>query len=130
MQKITSVKILRAAIVNLENQQSEQGLRLKEQFTITYESLKPFNVLRKALIDVFTPVELKQGLIETAAGLLSGYLSRILVVRNSKNPVLRLAGVFVQYGVTNVITKNSDAIMKVASGFIRKLTHHSPTDNG
>ena len=128
MQKITSVKILRAAIVNLEKQQTEEGLRLKEQFSITYESLKPFNVLRKALIDVFTPFELKQGLLETTAGILSGYLSKILVVRNSKNPILRLAGIFVQYGVTNVITKNSEAIMKVASGLIEELKHHSPND--
>ncbi len=122
--------MLRAAIVNLEKQQTEEGFRLKDQFSITYESLKPFNVLRKALIDVFTPFELKQGLFETTAGILSGYLSRILVVRNSKNPVLRLAGIFVQYGVTNVITKNSEAIMKFASGFIEKLRHHSPKENG
>ena len=129
MQKITSVKVLRAAIIRLEKKQNEEGLLLKEQFSITYESLKPFNVLRKAVVDVFTPFELKQGLLETFAGILSGYLSRILVVRDSKNPFLRLVGVIVQYGVTNIITKNSESIMKVASSFIEKLMDHSPKEN-
>ena len=63
MQKITSVKELQAAIISLEKRQSEEGLLLKEQFSITYESLKPFNVLRKAIIDIFTPIELKQGIL-------------------------------------------------------------------
>lgn len=129
MQKITSVKELQAAIISLEKRQSEEGRLLKEQFSITYESLKPFNVLRKAIIDIFKPIELKQGILDTSAGILSGYLSRALVVRNSKNPFLRLAGMFIQYGVTNVITKNSDTIMKVASAFIEKLMRHSPKEN-
>jgi len=129
MQNITSVKALRAAILRLEKRQTEQGLLVKEQFAVTYESLKPFNVLRKAVTDIFTPFELKQGLLETSAGILSGYLSRILVVRDSKNPFLRLAGVFVQYGVTNVITKNSESIMKVASAFVEKIMRHSPKEN-
>ena len=129
MQKITSVKELQAAIISLEKRQSEEGLLLKEQFSITYESLKPFNVLLKAIIDIFTPIELKQGILDTSAGILSGYLSRALVVRNSKNPILRLAGMFIQYGVTNVITKNSDAIMKVTSAFIEKLMRHSQKEN-
>jgi len=129
MQKITSVKELQAAIISLEKRQSEEGRLLKEQFSITYESLKPFNVLRKAIIDIFKPIELKQGILDTSVGILSGYLSRALVVRNSKNPFLRLAGMFIQYGVTNVITKNSDTIMKVASAFIEKLMRHSPKEN-
>ena len=129
MQKITSVKELQAAIISLEKRQSEEGLLLKEQFSITYESLKPFNVLRKAIIDIFKPIELKQGILDTSVGILSGYLSRALVVRNSKNPFLRLAGMFIQYGVTNVITKNSDAIMKVTSAFIEKLMRHSQKEN-
>ena len=130
MQNITSVKALRAAILRLEKRQTEQGLLVKEQFAVTYESLKPFNVLRNAVTDIFTPFELKQGLLETSAGILSGYLSRVLVVRDSKNPFLRLAGVFVQYSVTNVITKNSEAIMRVATVFIEKLLHHSQKENG
>jgi len=121
--------MLRAAIINLEKRQSKEGLLLKEQFSVTYESLKPFNVLRKAIVDIFTPVELKQGLLETSAGILSGYLSKILVVRNSKNPFLRLAGIFVQYGVTNVITKNSESLMRIVSSFIEKLIPHSPKEN-
>ena len=126
MQKITSIEGLRTAIVKLERRKSEEGQLLKEQFSITYESLKPFNVLRKAIVDVFTPFELKEGLLETSAGILTGYLSRVLVVRNSKNSFLRLAGIFVQYGMTNFISKNSETILKVILGFIEKLKSRSP----
>lgn len=126
MKKTTSSGALKRAIIKLEQRRSEEEQLLKEQLSVTYESLKPFNVLRKAVIDVFAPFEIKEGLLETSAGILSGYLSRVLVVRNSKNPFLRMVGIFVQYSMTNVISKNSDAILRVILSFIEKLKSRFP----
>ena len=47
MQNITSTAGLKNAIQLLEAEQAVKGQLLKEQFYITYESLKPVNLLKK-----------------------------------------------------------------------------------
>jgi len=125
MQKITTAEALRVAIIKLETRQLSEEKLLKDQFYITYVSLKPVNVLRTAINEFLTLSDLKEPLIETTAGIITGYLSRILIIRNSKNPFIRLAGIFAQYGITNLISKNSSKILRVALRFIKSLTSPS-----
>ena len=125
MQKITTAEALRVAIIKLETRQLIEEKLLKDQFYITYVSLKPVNVLRTAINEFLTLSDLKEPLIETTAGIITGYLSRILIIRNSKNPFIRLAGIFAQYGITNLISKNSSKILRVALRFIKSLTSPS-----
>ena len=121
MQKTKASEALSRSILVLEQSQTEQGKLLKEQMEATYESLKPINILRKMIPEIAGPSELKDDLVQTATGLISGYVSRKLLVRSSKNPILRLAGVFVQYGVTNFVANNSDSIKAVGLQLINKL---------
>ncbi len=125
MQKITAAEALKKSINELERMQMEEGKLLREQFTVTFESLKPINVLRKMIGDIAAPSELKDNLIQTVTGLISGYISRKMLVRSSKNPLLRLVGVFVQYGVTNFVSKNSDSIRAFGLYYINKLSGSS-----
>ena len=125
MQKIIAAEALRKSIEMIERRQREEGKLLREQFTVTFESLKPVNVLRKMLTDIAEPSALKETLIQTITGLISGYISRKLLVRSSKNPLLRLAGVLVQYGVTNFVAKNSDSIKALGLYYINKLSSRS-----
>lgn len=125
MQKITTAETLRAAIIKLENRQIIEEKLLKDQFFVTYESLKPVNVIRAAINEFLTLSDLKEPLLETTAGIITGYLSRVLIIRNSKNPLIRLAGIFAQYGITNLISKNSSKIVRVGLRFIQSLTGHS-----
>jgi hypothetical protein len=125
MQKIIAAEALRKSIEVIERRQREEGKLLREQFTVTFESLKPVNVLRKMLTDIAEPSALKETLIQTITGLISGYISRKLLVRSSKNPLLRLAGVLVQYGVTNFVAKNSDSIKALGLYYINKLSSRS-----
>lgn len=129
MQKIISLETLRSEIVTLEQRQIAEEKLFKDQFFATYESLKPVNVLRNAINELLTFSDLKEPLIETTAGLLSGYLSRILIIRNSKNPFLRLAGIFVQYGVTNIVSKNSTYMLTFGKHFIKSLFSRSSRGN-
>ena len=122
MPKITSAKTLKRAIIALERRQIAEEQLLREQFTATYESLRPINVLRKAINDFLTPSELKEPFYETMGGLITGYISRMLITRNSKNPLRRLAGVLVQYGVTNMISRNSKAILRFCLSWLQRLT--------
>jgi hypothetical protein len=122
MQKKRLTEGLKRAIVTLEHRQTEDENLLKEQVSHAYESLKPINVLHKTLNELITPSELKDSLVQSVLGILSGYLSRKILVRSSTNAFLRLAGIFVQFSVTNLVSHNSEAIKKVAIHFIDKLT--------
>ncbi|HEY3388496.1 MAG TPA: hypothetical protein VGK38_02920 [Prolixibacteraceae bacterium] len=122
MQKITAAEALKKSISILERRQTEEGILLREQFTVTYESLKPVNVLRKILSDIAEPSDIKDSLIQTVTGLITGYFSRKILVRSSRNPLLRLAGVFVQYGVTNFVSRHSDSIRALGLYYINRLS--------
>lgn len=121
MQKLTATQTLKNSILVLEQRQIAEGKLLRNQFSVTSESLKPVNLLRMVIGDLGHPSDLKDDIIQTAAGLISGYLSRKLLVRSSKNPILRLAGLFVQYGVTSFVAKNSSAIKSIGIRFMNKL---------
>ena len=122
MQKITAAETLRSSILLLERRQIEEVKLLKEQFTNTYESLKPINLLRKVIIEMASPSDLRDDLFQTATGLITGYLSRKLLVRTSRNPILRLAGLFVQYSVTNFVAQNSATIKSLGLHFVNKFS--------
>jgi len=123
MHKATAAQAVKKSISVLERRQTEEGKLLKQQFTITFESIKPLNVLRKIISDISEPSELKENLIQTAAGLITGYISRKLLVRSSKNPLLRISGVYLQYAVTNFVSKHSDSIKALGAYYINKLSN-------
>lgn len=122
MQKQNAAERLKESILVLERRQDEEEKLLREQFSIAYESIKPINVLKKVINEIATPSEFKDNLVQTVSGLVSGYLSRKLLVRSSTNPILRFAGLALQYGVTNFVTKNAETIQAVSMHFINKLT--------
>jgi len=128
MQKITAAEALKKSISVLERRQMEEGILLRDQFKVTFDSLKPVNVLRKMIGEFAAPSDLKDNLTQTVTCLVSGYVSRKMLVRSSKNPLLRLAGIFVQYGVTNFVSRNSDTIKALGLYYINKLTDRTRND--
>jgi len=60
MQKITSQSALKLAILQLEQRQEEEGRILKEQFKLTYNSLKPANILLGAIKDLSSSDPIKR----------------------------------------------------------------------
>jgi len=110
MQKVSATDTLRKTILMLEIRQIEEGKLLSEQFKATYESVKPLNILRKMIGEITEPSALKDNLVQSAVGLVSGYVSRKMLVGSSKNPILRLAGIIAQFGVTTLVANNSALI--------------------
>lgn len=110
MDKITNVQELNSAILKLENKQAEEAILLKEQFNLTYESLKPINLVRTTLKELVTAPDLKEDLLKTSISIASGYFSKKLAVGSSDNPFKQILGSFLQMGVTNLVSKNADGI--------------------
>lgn len=110
MQNITSATGLKSAILLLEDDQAVKGQLLKEQFYLTYESLKPVNLLKRTLHDIYSSPYLLDNILGTSIGLASGFLSKKIFVGASGNMIRKLLGSILQYGVTNVVAQHPDAI--------------------
>ena len=124
MQNITSTAALEDAIQLLEVDQEIKGQLLKEQLYITYESLKPLNLLKHTLKEISSSPYLIDNISGSAMGLVSGFLSKKIFVGASGNVIRKLIGSVLQFGITNIVAQNSDVIRSIGQAlfhhFIRK----------
>lgn len=123
MGNIQSSDELKLAIEALEAEQYLKGLLLKEQFNLTFESLKPLNLLKGAVKELTTSPYMTKSLMGSVAGLASGYLSRKMVVGPSANIIRKLFGVFLQYGVTNLVTRHPEQVKSIGQYLFQKIFH-------
>jgi hypothetical protein len=121
MNQINSIANLKAAILLLEIKQADEKQLLREQLKITTESLKPINLIKHTLIELTTLPEIKESLLNTVIGLVTGYLSKKIVIGSTHNPIKQILGYALQLGVTGVASKNADDIKSVLGGFISKI---------
>ena len=119
MQNITSAAELKDAIQLLEAEQSIKGQLLREQLFLTYEGLKPVNLLKNALKEISSTPYLIDNISGTAMGLLGGFLSKKIFVGSSGNLIRKLFGSVLQIGVTNLVTQNSEIIKSVGQALIQ-----------
>ncbi len=128
MSKITTTAELKEAIRLLEIEQKVEGALLKEQFKITYESLKPANLIGSLIKDLVKSPGLKGDLLTTALSLGAGYLSKKAAVGNTANPLKQLLGTLLQMGVTSLVSKNSDTIKSIGSELLSRLLSPKKTE--
>ncbi|KJS05025.1 MAG: hypothetical protein VR77_09715 [Flavobacteriales bacterium BRH_c54] len=110
MGTISNITELNAAILLLENKQTQEAILLKEQFNLTYESIKPINFIRSTFKELVTAPDFKEDLLNTSISLAAGYFSKKLAVGSTNNPLKQILGSFLQMGVTSVVSKNADDI--------------------
>jgi len=123
MQHITSVAELRNAIQTAEIEQAHHCKMLKDQFFLTYESLKPVSLITSTLASISKSPFLIDNIMGTVMGLATGYLSRTLFIGSSVNRIRRLIGTILQFGITNVIAQNSDTITSFGKSLFRNIFH-------
>jgi hypothetical protein len=109
MKKSNETDALNETIALLEYRQKQELRILKEQFEVTYDSLKPLNIIKNAFNDMTTSSELKGNLINNVIGMSTGYLTKKLLLGSSHNPFKRILGNVLQFVITNVVTKHTDA---------------------
>ena len=117
----SAVESLRETIRILEIRQAEEGKILKEQFKITYESLKPVNILKNSLKELTGSSELKGNLFESITALLTGFVTRKIMVSSKSNLVTKILGQIVQFVVSSLVARNAETIRTFLSGLIDKF---------
>ena len=119
MQEITSTAALQDAIQLLESEQAVKRQLLKEQFYITFESLKPLSLLKSAVKDLSSSPYLLDNISGTAIGVASGYLSKKIFIGTSGNLIRKLLGSILQFGVTNIVAQHSDTIKSIGQAIFQ-----------
>ncbi|MDP2337886.1 MAG: hypothetical protein Q8N05_15870 [Bacteroidota bacterium] len=121
MENISSVNGLQNAIQILEFEQTYKEQLLKKQFLLTFESLKPVNILRSTIHEAATSPYLIDNILGATVGLASGYISRKITVGGSGNRFRKLLGSVIQFGVTNLVAQHPDTIRSIGQFILQHI---------
>ncbi|ADQ80802.1 hypothetical protein Palpr_2672 [Paludibacter propionicigenes WB4] len=121
MENITCAAELKIAIIELEFQQNIQGKLLQEDFFIAYENLKPANLIKNTLSEITSSPYLIDNMLSALTGLLSGYVSKKIAIGTSHNLFRKIMGTVLQFGVTNIVAQNPDALKALGNFVIQHL---------
>lgn len=116
MPEITSDIGLREAIAQLESKRSTEETELREQLRITYESVKPINLIKSTYEEIVASQGLKDNLINTSIGLTAGYISKAIFEGASHSPLKKLIGTALLFGITNAVRNNPEAVKSMVKG--------------
>lgn len=128
MAKISPSETLKESIRVLEIQQAEEREIVKQQLKLTYESLKLSNLIKSSLKELTSSTELKGTLFESLTALLTGFITRKILVSSKSNVFTRILGLFMQYGVTTLVARNAETIRDFLSGLIDKFLKSTKED--
>ena len=121
MQTINSASDLKNAIKQLESEREIQGLLLKEQFFITYESMKPLSLILSTLKDITSSPYLVNNIFTSVLGFLGGYISKKSPEDKSNHPIKKILGNVLQSGITTFIMQHPSAIKLVGGLLVKYL---------
>jgi hypothetical protein len=114
MQNITTAEELRAAIVALEIERNEEGRLLRSDLMRAYESIKPINLIKSVFREVAQSPDIKNNLVNSGLSMVAGTVVKSLIVGDSHNPVRKLVGTAIMFGVTNIISKHPKIVNSIS----------------
>ena len=93
----------------MKMKQAEELVQLKDQYQYTIESLKPLNLIKNAFGLMATSPEIKGNILNNIVGMTTGYLTKKVLLGSTHNPIKRILGTMLQFVITNLVTKHSEA---------------------
>lgn len=124
MKNKNETELLITAISLLKVKQTMELQVLREQFHIIYDSLKPINLLKSALTEVTNAPDAKNNIVNSIIGLTTGYLSKKLLFGGSHNPVKKIVGSLLQFGIANMVAEHADAIKASGEGLLYRVLNY------
>ena len=121
MKKSTESYALDKAINVLRIKQTQQLALLRDQFQITYESLKPINLLKHTFREAASSTEIKKDMLNSAIGITTGYLSKAILIGASVSPVKKILGALLQFTVATLVSKNPGSIKSVGRNILGRI---------
>lgn len=129
MENISTTAELKDAIQLLEAEQSVRLQEMRENFSLTYESLKPANIIKNTMKDIASSPYLFTNIFNVGVGLVAGYLSkRALFLGRSHKKSRKLLGLVLQLGVTKLVVSAPKALKSYVQGVFSKREKEVPSD--
>lgn len=129
MSKEFTAESLKEAIKLLEIKQAESEKQLRFELLNVYENLKPINILKNIARDAASSETLKHDAANTMASLMSGFITKKLIIGKSKNPFLKLLGIGVQFGMTALVSKNYNIIKDYVSNYLNQVLENKESED-
>jgi hypothetical protein len=117
MYNIITKQDLEEAIWLIENEVKEQQELLTDQIRLVYESFRPANIIKDVFKEAVTSEELRSNLLTAAIGISTGYLTKKIFFRKSKNQLKSFLGNLLQYAVADLIIHPSRILNAIAVQF-------------
>lgn len=108
-------------IIVIENKRAMELTVLKEQFHITYESLKPINIIKSTFHEAMSSPDMGNGIVNNVIGIGTGFISKKLLVGSSHNPLKTIFGTILQLVISNVVSKHADSIKNVGENLMHMV---------
>ncbi len=124
MKNINATDALNEAIDLLEEKKIQELEAIKEHFRLTYEGLKPANLLQSALHGEQIVPTVKNDLLGSLIGLAVGYAAKKVFVGASHNTIRKMFGTILQITVTNLVAKNSSKIIAVGQTIFQRISSY------
>lgn len=121
MGNITTPADLKNAVLLLETEQVIHLQNLREQFFLSYESLKPARLIESALKEVASSPYLVNNILITFIGLTTRYIAQKAAKGKSNTKLKKLFGYILQFGLTKLVTQNPDAIKSIGKYIEQKI---------
>ena len=129
MKNINQTDALNKVIEVLQKKKEIEFLVLKEHFQITYESLKPINLIKSTLVDVASSPELKNNVLNNVIGLTTGYISKKVLLGSSRNPIKILLGSLFQFAIAKVVSKHTEGIKTTGENILFNILSFKKKSN-
>lgn len=136
MKKQSPTEALNERIRLLQMKKDRELIVLKEQAHLAYESLRPINLIKNMFHEVASTPDLKNGIVSNVIGLATGFLSRKVLIGGSHNPIKRIVGALLQFGIANVVSKHADTIKAAGENIFKRIlkprngVNHEFRENG
>lgn len=114
-------ELIRKLILEKSLQHASEGQQLKVHYHRTYESLRPVNIIRDTIKNVFVSPELKTGIVNYLMGIASGFIVKKVITGRSSSTLASLAGMVMELVVSRKVSSNGAEIRVLAALILRKI---------
>ncbi len=112
---------LNSQLLVLQARSLQQEDDLKYTASLLVESLRPANLIRETFKNTVQAPDFGKKMLQGAAGLALGFLSKQLFIRNSSSLVKKAVGTVLELGIAKIVTKNAAQIAGTTIKILNKV---------
>jgi len=117
---------LKAAIKKLENEQAVSAQLLKDEFRTTYESLNPFNLIKRSFSNFIETSEIRNDFVSLILPLITGFFIKKASGGTRRGQAFKQAGILFLDGLGRYIVNNPE-ILKTIGQYITNVFQRGKT---